>query len=79
MATKEEWNGKEAQAGRHHGQAAHLPAESGRGSFIASDVSYQPRPAPRFGRSVTRTPAPTVGQEDPQAMLARWGVTNTAK
>lgn len=60
-------------------EAAHLPPESGRGSFIASDVSYQPRPAPRFGRSVTRTPAPTVGQEDPQAMLARWGVTNTAK
>lgn len=55
-------------------EAAQRSASEGGGAFITSEVSYQPRPAPRFSRSATRSPAETVEKVDVAAMLDRWGV-----
>ena len=57
-------------------EAAKGPANEARGSFLSSDTSFQPRPAPRFSRSAVRMPAETVGNESAEALLARWDATS---
>jgi alpha-methylacyl-CoA racemase len=51
------------------------PHHRHRGSFITVGDSVQPAPAPRFSRTVPRTPAPppTIGS-DAHSVLSDWGV-----
>ena len=50
------------------------PHMAARGTFIELDGVRQPGPAPRF----SRTPAQArPAQQDPEAALARWGITSS--
>lgn len=42
-------------------------------SSVVTPLSFQPHPAPRFGRSSTRKVSQSVGADDLQDMLGRWG------
>lgn len=55
-------------------EAADRTSHPVHGSAVVTDTSFQPRPAPKFERSPVREPAATVGSEDAEAALARWGV-----
>lgn len=56
-------------------EAAAAKATGGRTSFHSTEASFQPLPAPRFGRSHTRQPADRVGQESLHDALTRWGAS----
>ncbi|GMM92183.1 CaiB/BaiF CoA transferase family protein [Qipengyuania sp. MTN3-11] len=45
-----------------------------RGSLMSDEMSFQPRPAPRFSRSSLRRPTETVGEECLDGVLRSWGV-----
>ena len=53
-------------------EAAHSATNNVRGSLISSDISFQPRPAPRFGRSSTRIPEDRITGIDPALAIKNW-------
>lgn len=53
-------------------EAAHSATNSVRGSIISSDISFQPRPAPRFGRSSTRILEDRITEIDPALAIKNW-------
>ncbi|GAB5349627.1 CaiB/BaiF CoA transferase family protein [Alteriqipengyuania sp. 357] len=57
-------------------EAAAAGTAGERASFHSTDVSFQPLPAPRFGRSQTRPPSDRVRQDGLAQALERWGVAD---
>jgi alpha-methylacyl-CoA racemase len=53
-------------------EAANSRTNKARGSLIAKEISIQPRPAPRFSRSVSRTPDDVVSENIGEDALAKW-------
>lgn len=55
-------------------EAARNQDTGARASFVSSDISYQPIPAPRFGRSSTRPVSDRVESGDWKTALESWGL-----
>lgn len=53
-------------------EAASSQTNVSRGSLISSEVSIQPRPAPRFGRSLSRTPSEMVSLKSDFDPVSEW-------